>query len=50
MKIEKSKKNSEIRLRIEKDVKRNYLLFCKKNNTILSKRIRDLILLDLKNE
>lgn len=43
-------KNVEIRVRIEPELKEQYFLFCKKNKQILSKRIRELILNDLKND
>lgn len=41
-------KETRMQFRIEKELKKNYLLVCKKNKIVYSKRIRDFIENDLK--
>lgn len=50
---EKTSKKARIEIRIENELKNNYISICKKNKIIYSKRIRDFIKKDLeklKNE
>lgn len=41
-------KNVEMRVRIEPELKKQYILFCKQNQYVVSKRIREFIENDLK--
>ena len=43
-------KNVEIRVRVEPNLKKQYFSFCKEKKYVLSKRIRYLILNDLKEK
>ena len=43
-------KEVEIRAKIEKDIRDKYKVFCKKNNFVLSRRLRALIQMDMDSE
>ena len=44
------KKSVDFTIRVEPTLKKQYFCFCKKNNYVLSKRIRELILNDLEKQ
>jgi hypothetical protein len=43
-------KELEIKIKIEGDIKHKYQSFCKKNNFVLSRRLRALIQMDMDSE
>ena len=43
-------KELDLNIRIEKSLKTEYKEFCKKNKYVLSKRLRVLMILDMKNK
>ena len=46
--MKKSIKEARLEIRLEKELKKNYVLTCKKNKIAYSNRIRDFIEKDLK--
>lgn len=43
----KIKQNQRFNIRVEPGFKKEYILFCKRNKFVLSKRIKDLLVEDL---
>lgn len=45
----KKNKTSEIKIRLENDLKKQYQSYCKKNKIVMSKNIRELIEKEINN-